>query len=121
MLNIFLSNVKNNYHHLKKHLFGHSYRFVIWSELTREHQLHLEIVSINYTFERNKTVLGIHYDCVLDENEILRSLLEIKNKYKIIELIETNYKFQNPLILSKFIITKSNELLFQNSKKSNPE
>ena len=64
-------------------------------------------------------ILGIHYDCVLDENEIFRSLIEIKNKYKIIELIETNYKFKNPQILSAFIITKTNELLFQN--KNNPE
>lgn len=121
MLHIFLSKIKNSYFNLKKHLLRDFYRFVIWSELNQENKLHLEIISINYTFERNKTILGIHYDCALDENEIFRSLLEIKNNYKIFELIETNYKFQNPQILSTFIITKTNELLFQNNKKINPE
>lgn len=120
MFHILLSKIKNTYINLEKHLLGDSYRFVIWSELTGEHQLHLEIVSINYFFECKKNILRIHYDCVLDENEILSSLLEIKNKYKIIELIETNYKFKTPQILSSFIITKTNELLFQNNK-NNPE
>ena len=103
------SKIKNNHINFIRHLIRNSYRFVIWTELTNENKLHLEIVSINYSFERNKTILGLHYNCTLDENEIFHSLLEIKNKYKIIELIETNYKFKNPQILSAFIITKTSK------------
>ena len=116
MMNQSLSKIKRNSFNIYNYLFGDQYHFVIWSELNHEHLLHLEIISINSSFERNKTISGIHYDCQLDENIIFNTLLEIKNKYKILELVETNYKFTNHKILTTFIITKTDKLLFQNAK-----
>ena len=115
-MNLSLSKLKNKYFNINNYLFGDQYHFVIWSELNSNHQLHLEIISINFSFDRNKIISGIHYDCLLDENIIYNTLLEIKKQYKIVELIETNYKFKNQGILTTFIITKTDKLLFQHDK-----
>ncbi len=98
---------------IKKRLFWEQYRLVIWSEKLKADQMRLEVVYINNKFERNNNVSGLYYICGVNDTDIVQYLTHLKNKYKIYELIETNYKFENSQITSKFIITKTDKLLFQ--------
>lgn len=108
-MNTFLSNIK-------KQLFGENYRLVIWSEKLKTGQIRLEVIYINNNFERNNNVSGIYYTCNSNDDDILAYLIHLKNKYQIYELIETNYKFESSQILTRFIITKTDKLFFQDER-----
>ncbi len=112
-MNIYLLRVKNILFNLKNSIFGKYYRLVIWSERLKTDQVRLEILNINSKFECNTNITIAYYICNPNEEELLRYLDYLKNRYNICELIETNYKFEDSRILTKFIITKSDTLLFQ--------
>lgn len=112
-MNIYLSRIKNIFLNFKSSIFGEYYRPVIWSERLKTNQVRLEILNINHKFECNINMTIAYYICNPKEDEILRYLNYLREKYNICELIETNYKFEDRQILTKFIITKSDKLLFQ--------
>lgn len=112
-MNNFFEKIKHRFFNIRNYLFGKHYRLVIWSERVQENILHLEVLYIDNNFERNHNISGIYYDSKLDEDEVLQYLIELRDKYKIFELVETNYKFESSKILTKFIITKTEKLLFQ--------
>ena len=110
---MYISRIKNIFSKFRTNIFGEYYRLVIWTERLKTNQVRLEILNINSKFENNTNVTIAYYICNPKEEEILRYLDYLKNKYNICEIIETNYKFENNEIVTKFIITKSDKLLFQ--------